>query len=462
MNKIMQVAIREFLSTVATKGFIIGIVVTPLIILIMIAGFKFLFHERAPRGVEGEIAVIDPTGEVFDELKAYLQPDAIAERRSDYQEIIKEQIPEGVEPLVAVGGNEAMQQAIDEILGQVPKLDVVSLDPYADVEEAKEPLRAGDATTGDRLALVVVHNDAVVKPGEQKEFGKYDLFVKEKLDDRIEGEIKGGLRKAIVDARVAKAGHDREEIEALISIGRIRSTTVTKEGETETSEIFNIMLPMGFMLLLFVSVLTGGQGLMTTTIEDKSSRVVEILLSAVTPMQLMTGKIIGQMWVGFVILAVYAGMGLSALFVFAMAGFLDVSLFFYLIIFYVIAYFVVASLMAAIGAAVNEMREAQTFMTPVMLLMMIPWILWMPISRDPNSVFAVTMSFIPPMNTFVMLLRMTSSTPPPWWQVWLSILVGALSVYAAVWFAAKVFRIGILMYGKPPNFKTLIRWARMA
>jgi ABC-2 type transport system permease protein len=118
--------------------------------------------------------------------------------------------------------------------------------------------------------------------------------------------------------------------------------------------------------------------------------------------------------------------------------------------------------MAAIGAAVNDMREAQTFMTPVMLTMIIPWILWMPISRDPNSTFAVVTSFLPPINTFVMLLRMTSTTPPPLWQVWLSILIGLVSVYAAVWFAAKVFRIGILMFGKPPDFKTLIRWVRMA
>jgi len=159
---------------------------------------------------------------------------------------------------------------------------------------------------------------------------------------------------------------------------------------------------------------------------------------------------------------VYAGMGLGALVAFALVGMLELSLLVYLIIFYFIAFFVIASLMAAIGAAVNEMREAQTFMTPVMLTMIIPWVLWMPISRDPNSTFAVITSFLPPINTFVMLLRMTSTSPPPLWQVWLSILVGIASAYAAVWFAAKVFRIGILMYGKPPDFKTLIRWVRMA
>jgi len=95
-------------------------------------------------------------------------------------------------------------------------------------------------------------------------------------------------------------------------------------------------------------------------------------------------------------------------------------------------------------------------------VLIIPWVLWMPISRAPDSTFAVVTSFLPPINPFVMLIRMASSTPPPWWQVWLSIAVGVASVYAALWFAAKVFRVGLLMYGKPPNIRTLVKWVRMA
>jgi len=462
MNKIFHVAVREFVATVATKGFIIGIVITPIIMLVAIFGMKTLFNEEAPR-IEGEVAIIDPTGEVFDGVHDYLQPEAIAERRGDLEELAEQQVPEELKQLAGSSGRaEAARVALDAILGEVPQLDVVRLEVRANVDEAKKPLRAGDAPSGGRLALIVIHDDAVAKQDDQERFGSYDLFVKEKLDDRIESEIKSGVRAAIVDSRVRLAGLDLTQIQALTSVTRVRSRTVTEEGEKETNEILNALMPMAFMLLLFVSVLSGGQYLMTTTIEDKTSRVVEVLLSAVSPMQLMTGKIIGQMAVGLLILGAYAGMGLGALVAFALVGMLELSLLVYLIIFYFIAFFVIASLMAAIGAAVNEMREAQTFMTPVMLTMIIPWVLWMPISRDPNSTFAVITSFLPPINTFVMLLRMTSTSPPPLWQVWLSILVGIASAYAAVWFAAKVFRIGILMYGKPPDFKTLIRWVRMA
>jgi|TARA_B100000315_G_scaffold255771_2_gene300017 ABC-type Na+ efflux pump permease subunit len=457
MNKIYHVALTEFLATVATKGFIIGIVITPIIILVAIYGMGTLLNEKAPP-IVGEVAIVDPTRELFAGISAYLQPEAIARRRGDLKELADIEVP----PQIELGQSDATRVALDAVLGEVPQLDVVGLDVHTDLEVAKAPLREGDTQSGGRLALVVIHDDAIVKPEGQQGFGSYDLFVKDKLDDRIESEIHAAITTTMRGARVRAAGLDPKAIGALTRIGRVTSRIVSEEGEKDTNRMLNALMPISFMLLLFVSVLSGGQYLMTTTIEDKSSRVVEVLLSAVSPMQLMTGKIIGQMAVGFVILGAYAGMGIGTLVAFSLVGMLDMSLIFYLIIFYFIAFSVMASLMAAIGAAVNEMREAQTLMTPVMLAMMIPWILWLPISRDPNSTFAVVTSFLPPINTFVMLLRMTSTSPPPQWQVWLSILIGVASVYVAVWIAAKVFRIGILMFGKPPNFRTLLRWVRMA
>jgi ABC-2 type transport system permease protein len=94
--------------------------------------------------------------------------------------------------------------------------------------------------------------------------------------------------------------------------------------------------------------------------------------------------------------------------------------------------------------------------------MMVPWLLAAPIAREPNSTFSTVISFIPPVNTFAMLLRLTSSAPPPAWQVWLTIAIGLASVVAAVSFAAKVFKIGLLMHGKPPDLATLVRWAKVA
>lgn len=459
MKKVFRVAVREFMGTVLTKGFLIGLVIMPVIMAIAIVGMNLLFNDEAPR-VTGEVAVIDSTGEVYGGLHEFLLPEAIAERRDDFDELVEEQMPAAVKALAgSSAAAEAREQAFAAIMGQVPDLQVIELDSAGGVESAKSPLR--EEVAGGRLALIVVHGNAVESDSEGK-FGNYDLFVREKLDDRIVDEIRDGMWNAIVDARVEHAGMDPELIDSLTTVGRVRSRTVTDEGEKETNEALTILLPMAFMLLLFVSVMTSGQSLMTTTVEEKSSRVVEVLLSAVSPMQLMTGKILGQLCVGFVVLAVYGGMGIAALVSFTLMGMIELSLLFYLIIFYLIAHFVIASLLASIGAAVNDMREAQSLMGPVMMILMVPWILWLPISRDPGSTFAVVASFLPPINPFVMMIRLASNPPPPWWQAWLSIGVGIASVFGALWLAAKIFRVGLLMYGKPPNFKTLIRWVRMA
>jgi ABC-type Na+ efflux pump permease subunit len=465
MKKTLHVAVREFLATVVTKGFLIGIIFMPLVILVSIAGIKYQIdrEKRAPR-VEGEIAIIDPTGEISAGLSEYLQPEAIAKRRDDFEKLVEEKIDEILgQSSAAEAADEARQEAFEAIREKVPKLTVVELPPGTELEEAKEPLRREDAVSGGgRFALVVVHEDAVIKAPDKESLGNYDLFISENLDSRIVDEIRRGLRNTIVDARVAHAQMDRDRINALIYVPNVTSRTVTEEGEKETHEVLNALLPMGFMLLLFASVMTSSQSLMTTTVEEKSSRVVEVLLSAVSPRQLMAGKILGQMCVGFVMLVVYGGMGFGALVVFALFGMINPWNFLYLVIFYLIAHFVVSSFMAAIGAAVNEMREAQSLMMPVMAIVLIPWILCMPIARNPNSALAVVTSFLPPINSFAMLIRQTSATPPPWWQVWISILIGVVTIYFAVWFAAKVFRVGLLMYGKPPNFKTLIKWVRMA
>jgi ABC-type Na+ efflux pump permease subunit len=222
------------------------------------------------------------------------------------------------------------------------------------------------------------------------------------------------------------------------------------------------MLPFMVGLFIFVGVITSGQTLMTSTVEEKSSRVVEVLLAAVSPFQLMAGKLLGQSAIGLLAMAIYLGLGLLALYSFAMFGIIDPMLIVYFLVFYLITNLVFGALMISIGAAVNQIQEAQSLMGPVMLLLLVPYMMSPMIGRAPNSTLAVVVSFVPPMNTVGMMTRMASDSPPPAWQVWLTLLVGLGAACAAVWFAAKVFKVGLLMHGKPPNIATLIRWARQA
>jgi ABC-type Na+ efflux pump permease subunit len=219
---------------------------------------------------------------------------------------------------------------------------------------------------------------------------------------------------------------------------------------------------MAFMILLWISVFTGGQFLLTSTIEEKSNRIMEVLLSAVSPLELMVGKILGQMGAGMLILVLYSCAGITGLVVSQRTHLVDWSTLALVVVYFFLAYGFISCMMAAVGSAVNDIHEAQALIGPLMMVIIAPMILMNPIIMDPQGVLATTMSFIPGVSPFVMVLRICSSQPPPIWQIAATIILGAVTVVICAKFAAKIFRIGVLMYGKPPNFATFIRWIRMA
>jgi ABC-2 type transport system permease protein len=214
------------------------------------------------------------------------------------------------------------------------------------------------------------------------------------------------------------------------------------------------------MLLLWISTFTAGQHLMMSTIEEKSNRVMEVLLSAVSPLQLMFGKILGQGLVGLIIVMIYASLGIAGLIVFAVLHLVPVIQLVYLAVYFFMAYFMIASIMAAVGSAVSDIREANSLLMPAMMVLMLPFLLWLPISEDPNGPIASIFSFIPPAIPFVMILRLPSAESVPLWQIPATMVWGYACVLAMIWMAAKVFRVGVLMYGKPPSPLQLIKWVR--
>jgi ABC-2 type transport system permease protein len=459
MRKIGLVAVHEFLATVSARAFVLGLLATPAIIAVAAIVFPRVITRSV--SVQGEIAVIDPTAVVVPELRTSLDADRILARRTAQARQVLIQAPETMRQAGGPGeGDSPASGRVGQLVfGGVPDLQVLERPAIANLQQEKAWL-TDDEARPRHLALVVIQPNAVVPAAGT--YGNYDLYVPPNLDDRVENEIYQGLREAIINARVKAQSLDRAAIEAMIRVNRVASVTVTKTNEQKTVAGFNVLLPAAFGALIFIGVMTGGQALLTSTVEEKSSRVIEIILSAVSPMELMAGKLVGQMAVSLLALGFYIAMGMALLVSFAMFSLFNPWLLIYLVIFFLIAYFVIGAMMLTVGAVVNDMREAQSMMMPIMLLVITPWIFWLPISREPNSVFSTVISFVPPVNSFTMLLRMTSNAPPPWWQVWLSIGIGVASVVAAVWFAAKVFRIGLLMYGKPPDFATLIRWARAA
>lgn len=452
MYKVIQVAWREFLVTVTSKAFLIGLLLLPAIAIVMAWAAPKLFSNSGFEA-RGALALVDRDGRVAEALRPKLDAETIRTRRELETALALEQVPADARALVSPETIRRMAPTIELALDERPR--------DADVDAEKARLYSGPAEERP-LALVVVHDDAVEPADGTLRFGSYDLFVPPRLDNRVENEIRRVLREALIEARLSAHGYEPATLQALLAVPRVDAIAVRPGEERGGTGLFTMLLPMGFGALLFIGVMGSGQALLTSTVEEKSSRVIEVLLSAVSPMQLMAGKLLGQMAVSVVGLSLYIALGLVFLAGSALLGLLDLSLLLYLVIFFVITYLVLGSLMMAIGSAVNELREAQTMITPIILLIVMPWMLWMPISRAPDSAFSVTLSFLPPINTFAMMFRMTSTSPPPAWQVWLTIAIGFAAALGALWFSAKVFRIGLLVHGKPPTFMTLIRWARQA
>ena len=222
--------------------------------------------------VQGQIAVVDPTGAVGGELADALSSARITARRTDQARQVLIQAPESVRQVAGNDGGRAARFA----LGSVPEFTIVQRPPDADLKLERAWLT--DEQAGPRhLALIVIHANAV-RAGARRVRRATDLFVPPNVDDRVEGEIYQGLREAIIGARIKAQALDRAAIDSLVRVARVKSVTVTKNDQRQTVAGFNMLLPGAFAVLLFIGVMTGGQALLTSTVEEKSSRVIEILL----------------------------------------------------------------------------------------------------------------------------------------------------------------------------------------
>jgi len=206
---------------------------------------------------------------------------------------------------------------------------------------------------------------------------------------------------------------------------------------------------------------------MTGVIEEKTNRVVEVIVSSTTPRNLLFGKLVGVGGAGLLQFGIWilalVGVSLASGSLAFLSGVdlpeINPVLIAAFPIFFLLGFFLYASLYAAIGSAVNTIQEAQNFIFPVMLPIIMAMVCWPVVMRAPDSTLSVVLSLIPFMTPILMFLRM-SVLMPPVWQIALSVVLTSLTIALVIWIAARIYRVGILMYGKPPNFPEMVRWVR--
>lgn len=227
-----------------------------------------------------------------------------------------------------------------------------------------------------------------------------------------------------------------------------------------SDQIRAFVTPMVLMMLMFIIVISTASPLLNSVMEEKMTRISEVLLGSLSPFELMAGKLLGVVGVSIVLSALY----LSGAYGYAVYhGYGDAvtpAQILWFAIYLVLAMLIYGSLFIAIGAAASDLKDAQALMTPGMLVFMAPIFVWMPIIKAPGSTLAVVSSLIPFATPMLMTLRMALSPAPAPWQIALGFVLTLATTALFVWAGGRIFRTGILMQGKGASFGEMIRWVR--
>jgi ABC-2 type transport system permease protein len=293
------------------------------------------------------------------------------------------------------------------------------------------------------------------------------------------------LEKAHLDIRAIK------EAEAKVNINLTKASG--EESVKGLNEIkIGIGAAFGYLIMMFIVIY--GNMVMRSVIEEKTNRIVEIIISSVKPFQLMMGKIVGTALAGLLQFSIWAIIGLSLMFAVSLFFGVNVgptasispelmhtaqqefagtaqmyikelwnlpiaSILIGFVIYFIGGYFLYSSFYAAIGAAVDNQTDSQQFLLPIIMpLMLSVYIGFFTVINDPHGTIAVVFSMIPLTSPIVMLMRIPFGVP--WWQITISVLILFATFFSVVWFAAKIYRVGILMYGKKPTWMELYRWLK--
>jgi ABC-2 type transport system permease protein len=411
--KLWAVVKREYIERVRTKAFVIGTILGPIVMAaLMIVPMLAARSKSKPL----RIAVVDWTGEL----------------------------------------RGAVEQALHEVEDDGRKR--FDVQPAADSPEAAEAAYRKAVLDKSLDGYLSLPRDAVATAKASYYGRNVSNFTALRTMERTVSAV-------LVTRRLTSAGLDPARVNDLTRSLDMKTIRLSEQGEREDKGA-DMILAMVLLMILYVGILMWGQAVMTSVIEEKTSRVVEVMASGVPSTTLLLGKLLGVGSAGLTQFLVWA---LSLLAVSLASGSLGATdmpevtplVLASFVVFYLLGFFFYAALYASIGAAVNTVQEAQSFVFPVMLPIILAMVCWPAVMQSPDGPLAFTVSMIPGMSPVIMFLRIVVLTPPMW-QMLLSIALLVLGILGVVWVAARVYRVGILMYGKRPTFPEIVRWVRRA
>ncbi len=480
LKKVGTVASREFRSTALTRAFLFGAVVFPMVIWAIMIAVSAIKFDKPP--LKGTLVVADSSegGTVAAALEKAFDIEEARRRAEAQAKAVEEAVEANRDKFPGAASDQqvkAMTQTAMNMMGIGIPAEVIveTIAPDSDMaaqrqralsDEVLAVVKVTEGSLQDRPPPVVDEDGKPVKQPESAGGGPgtFEFIQGTKLRPDHADQLRSTISSVIQTQRFKRAGIDPETVARLqASRPQADSIVITSKGEQKSNDVVGRILPFVFMMLIYIATMTGGQYLMMGTLEEKGSRVMEVILSAASPKEILLGKLIGQGLVGLAVLAIYGAVGLAVAKRFdALAG-IPMNILPWAVLYFIMAYAFLGSLMLAVGSAVTEIREAQALYTPITISIILPFLLIFPIMQNPSSLLARVASFFPPTTPYAMVMRLSQpSVPVPLWELIATSIVGFIGVGIVVWAAAKIFRVGVLMYGKPPSLMGLLKWIRYA
>ena len=413
MNKAIVVAKWEYLEKVKSKAFLIGLFVTPAIMVGMgIVPSLFATSEDQATKV---IGVIDLNGEYMGPLSEGLQKYKLPNGQPNYI----------VQP-IAAGRNFNVDTAVARANAEVQRDEIegyciIAADPLVDTLVEYRSKHVGDL--------------------------------------RITSRIEETLRSIVARQKLVQLGFDPSLLTVLHTSIDVRTVKLSKTGETESGDFMTVFFSAYvFLMMLFFLILTSGQLLVRSMIEEKSNRIVEVLVSSLSPTDMMVGKVLGLSGLGFTQIGFWGLIGLALSLQF------DITLIplgqaLLLMIYFVLGYLFYAAIFIAVGSPLNTEQEAQQVTSYLVLIVIMPIALALPAIQNPGAMWIKVLSFIPLLTPTMMTLRIPIQVPSAW-EILITVVLMVASTYFAMIAAGRIFRIAILSTGKRPKLKEILQWAR--
>lgn len=450
MRKFLAVVRHEYKKIVLKWAFLIGTLLFPILGACFAIVPAIIFSLK---GEQTRIVVVDKAGLILPRLKANLSAERIAAKA---EQALKESYGEA-----NPDQQDQMKQGAAMLASGFAFVEYDAAGKSAD--EIKRELNAKAA--GDEIDAYLVIPENVAAADATYEFRS------RKAGDFVANDtLRDALNEAVRSQRLADANISEKLVRDLSRNVSFVSKSINERGEEKDSEmLFIASLVIGMMIYITLTIY--GQVIMGAVVEEKETRIAEILFSSARPFTLLFGKLVGVGLAGLTQLAIWVG-SLAAIIGFlstqadmapVIASFPEVSplMIVYFFVFFIVGYFIYASIFALIGAMVTTVQEGGQFAFPPIMLMLIGFYFCFAVIRDPNSSLSFWVSIAPLFAPMTMPVRILAETPP-FWQIALSVLLNCLAIAGLVWLAARVYRIGMLMYGKRATIPEVLKWIGQA